>query len=84
MPPAPQLPACINPQTMIGNCRKPVYERYRQSVSSFNAALEDYNRVTRSYVDGLNAWMIASGQYGQCEVDRVNRATQQLNRSIPH
>ncbi len=66
------MPSCVNPNTMVGNCRKPVIERYNQDIAAYNQLIEDRNRGSRAYINALNDWVIAAGHYTQCEVDRVN------------
>lgn len=73
IPPMPPTPSCIDPKTMVGNCRKPVIDRYNRDVAARNQVIVQRNRETQAYASQLNAWILATGRYAQCESARVNQ-----------
>lgn len=68
----PALPPCVNPRTMIGNCRKPVTDRYEAETLAFNRAIDEFNHDSRAHADALDDWMKSTRRYAECEIDRMN------------
>jgi len=73
----PVTPSCVNPDTRIANCRPAVLKAYNASVDAYNMAMNKFNADGNVYIDALNHWARSSGDYANCEVQRLNREAMQ-------
>jgi len=69
----PAAPRCVNLQTHIAHCSKGELERYNDAINTYNAHVTDWNKSAADYVDAMNAWTRAAGNYGLCEIGLMNK-----------
>ena len=69
----PPTPACINEVTRVANCKVSVLKAYNAGIDDYNAALNKFNVDANAYIDALNHWARSAGEYGNCEVQQLNR-----------
>jgi hypothetical protein len=72
-PVKPVRPTCINEVTRISTCRPSVLNAYNAGINDYNAALSKFNLAGNAYIDALNHWTRSAGEYGNCEVQALNR-----------
>jgi hypothetical protein len=72
-PVKPPTPSCVNEETRVANCKVSVLKAYNAGIDGYNAALRKFNVDANAYIDALNHWARSAGDYGNCEVQELNR-----------
>ena len=70
-PAKPILPAkgpCVDAKLGTPGCLGWERDRYNEEVRTFNEKAAAFQKAAQTYVDKLNAYVKASGDYAQCEV----------------
>ena len=72
-PVKPPTPPCVNEETRVAHCKVSVLTAYNAGIDQYNLALNKFNTDAAAYIDALNRWARSAGEYGNCEVQALNR-----------
>jgi hypothetical protein len=72
-PVRPTLPTCVDPKTKLSRCSAKVNDDYNQRINAFNVDMTRAAKTADGYIDQLQAYDRAARDYGNCEIDRINK-----------
>lgn len=74
LPPRPDTPKCVNPNTHVSTCPHAVLQKFNDAVDVYNTAIQDASLASDGDLAQLGTYTSQANTYANCEVKRVNAA----------